>query len=83
VPINAEMLPNGVRAIAVGRHHGNPLAQLASILGRPIRFPWAVAAKAQTTPPVIGFFSSRSSAESASVVAEFRQGLDESCCDEL
>jgi putative tryptophan/tyrosine transport system substrate-binding protein len=38
---------------------------------------WPFAAKAQTTPQAIGFLSSRSPAESASVVAAFRQGLSE------
>jgi putative ABC transport system substrate-binding protein len=38
---------------------------------------WPFAAKAQTTSPIIGFLSSRSPAESASVVAAFRQGLAE------
>jgi putative tryptophan/tyrosine transport system substrate-binding protein len=39
---------------------------------------WPLAAKAQQpTIPVIGFLSSRSPGESASVVAGFRQGLKE------
>jgi putative tryptophan/tyrosine transport system substrate-binding protein len=38
---------------------------------------WPLAARAQQPMPVIGFLSSRSPGESASVVAAFRQGLSE------
>ena len=38
---------------------------------------WPVAARAQTTMPVIGFLSARSPEESAHLVAAFRQGLAE------
>jgi putative ABC transport system substrate-binding protein len=38
---------------------------------------WPRAARAQPRMPVVGFLSSRSPAESASVVAAFRQGLSE------
>ena len=38
---------------------------------------WPVMARAQAAVPVIGFLSSRSPTESASVVAAFRQGLME------
>ncbi len=38
---------------------------------------WPVAARAQQTPPLIGFLSSRSPADSSIVVAAFRKGLGE------
>ena len=39
---------------------------------------WPVVARAQQTPPLIGFLSSRSPADSSIVVAAFRKGLGES-----
>ena len=39
---------------------------------------WPVVARAQQTPPLIGFLSSRSPANSSIVVAAFRKGLGES-----
>ena len=38
---------------------------------------WPLAARAQSTMPVIGFLSARSPAEAASVLRAFRQGLGE------
>ena len=50
--------------------------EIIALIGAMAASPWA--ARAQPAPPVIGFLSSRSPGESASVVAAFREGLKES-----